>query len=112
MKKAITITLIFVSTILAGCNSSNFSEAIFTNFTPAEIKMDNVTYIMTDEVLTADEVADQIGKVTQIQEIVSYPEDQNPYKNPGKIFNVKNVSAGKTIAIQVNDKLYMANIDE
>ncbi|MCH7323353.1 hypothetical protein LZ480_15870 [Solibacillus sp. MA9] len=112
MKKAITISLIFISIILSGCNSINLSDAEFTNVTPAEIKMDNITYLLTDEVLTTNEVEDQIGKVTQIQVLVSYSEDQNPFKNPSKIFKVKDRSVEKAIAIQVNDKLYLANIDE
>lgn len=112
MKKAITIGLIFISIILSGCNSNNLSDAEFTNLTPAEIKMDNFAYLMTDEVVTTNDVEEQIGKVTQIQEIVSYSEDQNPYKNPSKIFKVKAISVEEAIAIQVNDKLYIANIDE
>ncbi|MUG44307.1 hypothetical protein [Paenibacillus woosongensis] len=112
MKKAITMSLIFVSIILSGCNSKKLSDAEFTNLTPAEIKMGNFTYLMTDEVLTTDEVEEQIGKVTQIQEMVSYSEDQNPYKNPSEIFKVKDTSVEKAIAIQVNDKLYIANIDK
>jgi hypothetical protein len=112
LKRVITIGLIFISIILSGCNSNNLSDAEFTNLTPAEIKMDNSTYLMTDEVLTTNEVEEQIGKVTKILEIVSYSEDQNPYKNPNKIFKVKDESVEKAIAIQVNDKLYIANIDE
>jgi hypothetical protein len=112
LKRVITIGLIFISIILSGCNTNNLSEAEFTNLTPAEIKMDNSTYLMTDEVLTTNEVEEQIGKVTKILEIVSYSEDQNPYKNPNKIFKVKDESVEKAIAIQVNDKLYIANIDE
>ncbi|WP_274310156.1 hypothetical protein [Solibacillus daqui] len=112
MKNAITIALFFVSIILSGCNSPNLSDAEFTNITPAEIKMDNVTYLLTEEILTTDEVEDQIGKVTQIQVLVSYSEAQNPYKNPSKIFKIKDISVEKAIAIQVNDKLFIANIDE
>ncbi|MEH7111739.1 hypothetical protein V7124_05065 [Neobacillus niacini] len=112
MKKIITIGLIFISIILSGCNSNNLSDAEFANLTPAEIRMDNSTYLLTDEVLTTDEVEEQIGKAAKIQEIVSYSEDQNPYKNPSKIFKVKDVSVEKAIAIQVNDKLYIANIEE
>lgn len=112
MKKVITIGLIFITIILSGCNSNNLSDAEFTNLTPAEIKMDNSTYLMTDEVVTTNEVEEQIGKVTKIQKIVSYSEDQNPYKDPSKIFRLKDVSVQKAIAIQVNDKLYLANIEE
>jgi hypothetical protein len=112
LKRVITIGLIFISIILSGCTSNNLSEAEFTNLTPAEIKMDNSTYLMTDEVLTTNEVEEQIGKVTKILEVVSYSEDQNPYKNPSKIFKVKDESVEKVIAIQVNDKLYIANIEE
>jgi hypothetical protein len=112
LKRVITIGLIFISIILSGCNTNNLSDAEFTNLTPAEIKMDNSTYLMTDEVLTTNEVEEQIGKVTKILEIVSYSEDHNPYKNPNKIFKVKDESVEKVIAIQVKDKLYIANIEE
>ncbi|CAG9609113.1 hypothetical protein NEOCIP111885_02854 [Pseudoneobacillus rhizosphaerae] len=104
MKRVLTMGLIFISIILSGCNTNNLSDAEFTNLTPAEIKMDNSTYLMTDEVLTTNEVEEQIGKVTKILEIVSYSEDQNPYKNPNKIFKVSDESVEKVIAIQVNEQ--------
>ncbi|WP_391122403.1 hypothetical protein [Psychrobacillus sp. L3] len=111
MKKAITIGLIFVSILLSGCNSTKLSSAEFTNTTPAVIKMDNLTYLMTDEVLSTNEVEEQIGKITKIYAIVSYPEDQDPYKSPSKIFKVKDINIEESIAIQVNDKLYKVNIN-
>lgn len=112
MKNAITIGLILISIILSGCNLNNLRDADFTNLTPAEITMDNNTYLMTDEVVTANDVEQQIGKVTQNHLIISYSEEQNPYKNPGKIFKVKDIPVEEAIAIQVNDKLYIANIEE
>ena len=112
MKRVITIGFIFISIILSGCNSTNLSEAEFTNVTPAVIEMDNLTYLMTDEIVTTNEVKEQIGEVTQIYALVSYPEDRNPYKNPSKIFKIKDYSVEEAIAIQVNDKLYIANVDE
>ncbi|WP_391209535.1 hypothetical protein [Psychrobacillus sp. L4] len=111
MKKAITIGLIFVSILLSGCNTNKLSSAEFINNTPAVIKIDNLTYLMTDEVLSTTEVEEQIGKITQIHNIVSYPEDQNPYKNPSKIFKVKDINTEEAIAIQVNNKLYKATIN-
>ncbi|WP_391115775.1 hypothetical protein [Psychrobacillus sp. L3] len=111
MKKAITIGLILVSILLSGCNTNKLSSAEFTNTTPAVIKIDNFTYLMTDETLSTNEVEEQIGKVTQIHEIVSYSEDQNPYKSPSKIFKVKDKNIEEAIAIQVNNKLYKANIN-
>lgn len=112
LKKAITIGFILISIILSGCNSNNLSDAELTNFTPAVIKMDNFTYLMTDENVTANEAEEQIGEVTQIHALVSYSEDQNPYKNPSKIFKIKGISVEEAIAIQVNGQLYIANIDE
>jgi hypothetical protein len=111
LKKTITIGLIFVSIMLSGCNTNKLSNAEFTNLTPAVIKIDNLTYLLTDEVLATNEVEKQIGKITSIQEIVSYSDDQNPYKNPGKIFKVKDMNIEEAIAIKVNDKLYKANIN-
>lgn len=111
LKKAITIGLMFVSILLSGCNTNKLSSAEFTNLTPAVITIDNLTYLMTDEVLATNEVEEQIGEITQIQAIVSYSEDQNPYKSPSKIFKVKDINIEEAIAIQVNDKLYKANIN-
>lgn len=112
MKKAIKIGFILTSIILPGCNSNNLSDAEFTNVTPAIIKMDNFTYLMTDENVTTNDAEEQIGEVTQIHALVSYSEDQNPHKNPSKIFKIKDITVEEAIAIQVNDKLYIANIDE
>ena len=112
LKKGITICFIFISIILSGCSSINLSDAEFTNVTPAVIEMDNLTYLMTDIVVTTNEVEEEIGEVTQIYAVVSYPEDRNPYKNPSKIYKIKDISVKEAIAIQVNGKLYIANIDE
>lgn len=110
MKRVITIGLIFVSILLSGCNTNKLSSAEFTNTTPAVIKIDNLTYLMTDEVLATNEVEEQIGKITRIQEIVSYSEDQNPYKSLNEIFEIKDINIEEAIAINVNDKLYKAYI--
>ena len=112
MKKAIAFGLIFISIILTGYNSTNISEAKITNLTTAVIKMDNLSYLMTDIVVTTNEVEEQIGEVTQIYAVVSYPEDRNPYKNPSKIFKIKDIRVKEAIAIQVNGKLYIANIND
>jgi hypothetical protein len=111
LKKAITIGLIFVFILLTGCNTNKLSSAEFTNTTPAKIKIDNLTYLMTDEVLDINEVKDQISKITRIQELVSYSKDQNPYKSPSKIFEIKDIDIEEAIAIKVNDKLYKAYIE-
>ncbi|QUG41657.1 hypothetical protein KD050_20740 [Psychrobacillus sp. INOP01] len=109
MKKAITIGLILVSILLSGCNTNKLSNAEFNNTTPGVIKIDNLTYRMTDEVLATNEVEKQIGKITQIQELVSYSEDQNPYKSPSKIFKIKDINIEEAIAINVNDNIFFAN---
>src|SRR5690606_36462070 len=97
--------------LLSGCSMNKLSEAEFTKLTPAVIKIDNLTYLMTDEVLATHETEEQIGEITQIHALVSYSEDQNPYKGLGKIFKVKDVTSEEAIAIKVNDKLYKAIID-
>ncbi|MEK4252108.1 hypothetical protein [Paenibacillus sp. FSL W7-1287] len=111
MKKAITLGLIFVSMMLSGCNMNKLSSAEFTNLTPGLIKIDNFTYLMNDEVLPTNEVEKQIAKITKIQAVVSYSEDQNPYKNPSEIFKIKDINVEVAIAIQVNDNLYKENIN-
>ena len=111
LKKAITIGLIYVSLLLSGCNTNKLSSAEFTNTTPAVIKIDNLTYQMSDEVLAIKEVEQQIGKITQVHPIVSYTENQNPYKNPSKIFEIEDINIEEAIAIKVNDKLYKAYIE-
>lgn len=110
MKKAIAIGLICFSIFLIGCNASKLSSAEFTNTTPAVIKMDDFTYSMTDEALSTHEVEEQIGEITKIQVMVSYAEDQDPYKSPGKVFKVKAINIEESIAIQANDKLYKADL--
>ncbi|MFF2480083.1 hypothetical protein [Paenibacillus sp. NPDC058071] len=87
MKKALTLGLIFVSILFSGCSTTNkLSSAEFTNLTLAVIKINNFTYLMTDEVLPANKVEEQIAKITQIHAIVSYSEEQNPYTSLSEIF--------------------------
>lgn len=88
---------------------NKLSSAVFTNTTPAVIKIDNLIYRMTDEVLASNEVEKQIGKITQIHELVSYPEDQNPYKSPSEIFAIKGINIEEAVAIKVNDSIFFAN---
>lgn len=109
MRKA--IGLLFVVILLAGCNTNKLSSADFTNLTPAVIKINDFTYLMTEEVLSTNEVEEQIAEITQIHTIVSYSEEQNPYKSVDEIFKVKGVTIEEAIAIQVNDKLYKATIN-
>jgi hypothetical protein len=111
LKKAITIGLIFVSILLSGCNTNKLSSAEFINTTLAVIKIDNLTYLLSDEVLATNEVEEQIGKITRIQALVSYSEDQNPYKSASGIFEIKDINIEEAIAIKVNDKLYKAYIE-
>ena len=48
------------------------------------------------------------GKVTKINAVVSYMEAEDPYKNPNKIYKIKNKNTEEVIAIEVNDKIYKA----
>ena len=100
--------LLFFFLFLTGCSVNNLSDAEFTNVTPAEIRMNNVTYFLTDELLTTDEVNRQIGEITKVNAIVSYTEEQNPYRKPNKIFEVKDIKIEDAIAVQVNGRLYKA----
>lgn len=111
LKKS-SLILILILLFLTGCSGDKISDAEFINTTPAKIKMDDSTYTLTDEILSEDEVKDQIGKINKITLIVSYLEEDNPYKNPRKIFEVKNVKIQDAIAIEVNDKFYKAKIEK
>ena len=35
-------------------------------------------------------------------------ENDNPYKNPGKIFKLKDIEIEEGIGVEVNDKIYLA----
>lgn len=110
--KKITIMLILVLILFTGCNSTNILNAEFTNVTPAKIEMNGSTYLLTDEILSTNEVDKQIGKITQVHAIVSYLEDENPYKNPSKIYEVKNMKTEEAIAVEVNNKLYISKTNK
>lgn len=83
-------------------------NAEFTNVTPAEIKMKDAVYIMTEDIVFENDIDKQIGEVTKVNAIVSYLEINDPYKNPNKIYKIKNKNIEEVIAIQVNDKVYKA----
>lgn len=101
--------LIIIPLILfIGCNTNILINAEFTNLTPAEIKMKDTSYLMTEDIVSKNDIDKQIGKVTKIYAIVSYLEADDPYKNPNKIFKIKNKNIEEVIAIQVNGKIYKA----
>ena len=104
------LMLLLIFTLLSGCSTKKLSNAEFTNVPPPTIKMNNYTYVMTEVTLSTNDVEEQIGKVTKINVVASYPPDKDPYKNPRRIYKVKDIKIEDAIAIEVNGKLYMAKI--
>lgn len=102
------LMILFIFILLSGCSTSTLKNAVFTNVTPSEIKINDKIYFITKEILSNNEIEEQIGKVTQINAVVSYLETENLYKNPSKIFKVKGSDIEEVIAIKVNDKIYKA----
>ena len=96
--------------LLIGCNRNTLSSAEFTNTKPAVIKTNQTTYILTDNILENNEVGRQIGKIDKVYTIVSYLDEDNPYKNLSGIYQIENIKIEEEIAVQINDKLYRAKI--
>jgi hypothetical protein len=104
--KALVFLLFFI--LFLGYSTNKLTNAEFTNTPSPMIKMNDATYVMTEEILPADNVEEQIGKITKINTLVSYPPDKDPYENPSRIFKVKDIEIEDAIAIEVNFKLYKA----
>ena len=114
MKKNILVFICFslvFSSLLFGCGSKNLKNAIFTNLEPS-ITIDNEEYIISNNTVNKDGVGEQIAKVTSINKVISYSDENDPYKKIGKIYKIKNESQDKIIAIEINDTLYLAEINE
>jgi hypothetical protein len=106
------LLMLLLLTLLIGCSTSTLKNAEFTNVTPAEVKINDTVYLMTEDIVFEKDMDKQIGKVTKVNAIVSYIETDNPYKNPNKIYKIKNKNIEEVIAIQVNDKIYKATAKE
>jgi uncharacterized lipoprotein NlpE involved in copper resistance len=114
IKRKSIITLLALLTLfsLIGCSEKSLKKAEFTNTTPAQIKMNNTVYFMKDVILSADDIDNQIGEITKVNEIVSYLDADNPYKYPNKIFKVKEKDMEQVIGIQVNNIIYEAMVEK
>ena len=106
--KKLSLILILGFTLFLGCNTTNKIKGDFTNITPAEVQIKETTYLLTDEIISNEDVQEEIGAIAQVHEIVSYMENDNPYKNPGKIFKLKDIEIEEGIGVEVNDKIYLA----
>ena len=106
--KKLSLILILGFTLFLGCNTTNKIKGDFTNITPAEVQIKETTYLLTDEIISNEDVQEEIGAIAQVHEIVSYMENDNPYKNPGKIFKLKDIELEEGIGVEVNDKIYLA----
>lgn len=110
--RIITLLLLITITQLTGCSGCSVKKASFTNTMPAIIDFNDTTYILTDEVISSEELGKQIGKITKVNAIVSYLEENDPYKNPNKIYKIKDIKSEDSIAVQVNKKFFKADKKE
>lgn len=106
------ITILIFSSIglLKICNVDNeLKDATFINAEPSII-LNEIEYTLTNEILDESELEKSpIAKITDIDIIVSYIDEENPYKNPNLIYKIENIDIESKIALEVNDKIYLAN---
>lgn len=100
-------TLLAVGVILYGCGSKNMKDAVFTNVKPS-VTIDSREYIVSQNATDKDQIEKQIAVVTKVNNIVSYPDETNPYKNIGKIYKLKNENENNKVAVEINGILYIA----
>lgn len=110
MKKIITtfLVLIILLGVFLGFRSS-LKEATFENLEPT-IYFDKTEYVVTNKTISEDKLDEQIAKVTQSIWIVSYTDEQNPYKNPSEIYKIKEQNISEAVALKMNGKFYVAKI--
>lgn len=106
--KKLPVILILGFTFFLGCNITNKLKGEFTNLTPGEVQINEATYLLTDEIISNEDVQEEIGEITQVHEIVSYMENDNPYKNLGKIYKLKDIEMEEGIGVEVNNRIYIA----
>ena len=106
--KYILMTFLFVI-ILAGCTNEGLKEANFVNVKPS-ISIDGKEYIITKDTVDSNSIEKEFAKITKINEIVSYPDESNPYKNLGKVYTIKGKNSNEEIALEINNKLFLSKI--
>lgn len=105
------IVLFWAVILLCGCEHNGMYKAVFTNTKPAIINMNGVTYSLTEEELKEDLIQREVGKVDRINEVVSYLEEDNPYKNIEGIYSIKDEKVVEKIALKINNKIYVAVVE-
>jgi hypothetical protein len=100
---------VFIIVILF-CSVScvNMEPYTFVNVKPS-IFFKNEEYTVSQKTLSQNELEYKIGYIEKSIKLVSYSEKDNPYKNIGYIYKIKNILVSKSICIEINSKFYIAN---
>ena len=106
--KYILMTFLFVI-ILAGCANEGLRGAYFVNVKPS-ISIDGKEYIITKDTVDSNSIEKEFAKITKISEIVSYPDESNPYKNLGKVYTIKGKNPNIEIALEINNKIFLGRV--
>lgn len=109
MSKKHKLLLILSAIIVAHClvigiHYFSMEKVTFINTSPI-IKMNDKWYIVTKEILTKDKLGRQVGRVTKYVKAASYIEE--PYKNPSKVYEIKDKSIDEEVALKMNGENYL-----
>lgn len=105
MKKTTVIIIVLIVLSIFVVNVSSLEKAVFINVKPT-IRMGDIEYLITNDIISSDKLIKQVGKVTQIIELASYMD--NPYKNPSRVYKIKDKKIEEEVALKMNSKFYIA----
>jgi len=110
VKKGILVMLVLLIVSILVVLDSSMESAVFINVKPT-LQMNDVEYLVTEDEISKDKIEKQVGRVTQIILLVSYLEENNPYKKPSKIYKIKDKEIEDEVALEMNNKFYIARFN-
>lgn len=111
VKKRLLFIAVLLIAFISIMYSVSIERAVFINVKPT-IEMGGIEYIITEDMISKEKLGKQIGKVTKVILLVSYLEENNPYKNPNGIYKIKDRNAKDEVALEMNGKFYIARFND
>jgi hypothetical protein len=104
--KRTVFAILFVMALIMLINYTKLPDAHFNNLQPSLI-IGDATYSVTSTFIGLEELDKKYAKVRSYTLLVSYTEEENPYKNVGIVWSIKNRDYTGVIALEMNGQYYL-----
>lgn len=107
----IALALVLLGVLMfAIVNNSQVQKASFVNLEPTLI-LNEIEYEVTDSEIDIKDIGSKIAIVSQISNVVSYSDDNNPYRSVDDVHEIKGKKIEEHVAVRINGTYFLAEVN-